>query len=169
MNRTALITGASSGLGLEFARIYAKEGYDLVLVARNEEKLCQVKKELEEKYNRNVQVFAQDLSVSNAADNVFHFTLEKRLHIDALVNNAGFGDYGQFYEYDMRRQYALLQVNIVSMVQLTRYFLPLMVKKGSGHILNLSSVAAFCAGPKMSLYYGRKRSCEVFQKRLQKN
>jgi len=154
--KTALITGASGGLGLEFSKIYAQNGYDLVLVARNEAKLYQIKKDLETDNNIKVFVFAQDLSKQDAAFEVFNYTQENNLRIDILVNNAGFGDFGTFAEYDMDRQQELLQVNIIALVQLTRYFLPPMIKRGSGSVINMSSVAAFCAGPKMSLYYASK-------------
>ena len=100
MRKTALITGASSGLGMEFARIYAREGYDLVVVARSEGKLYQLKSELEAQYGCHVLVFAQDLSQPDAAYEVFNYTLEQNITIDVLVNNAGFGDFGNFWEVD---------------------------------------------------------------------
>jgi len=162
MSKTALITGASSGLGWEFAKIYAREGYNLVIVARSEDKLNELKTELEEKYKNKVWVCAQDLSAIDAASKVFNFTLENQINVDVLVNNAGFGDYGHFHEFDPQRQKELLQVNIVALVQLTRYFLPLMVKRGYGQVLNISSIAAFCAGPKMSLYYASKEFVRSF-------
>lgn len=160
--KTALITGASSGLGYEFAQIYAQHGYDLVVVARSEGKLFQLKKQLEDKYRVKVWVFAQDLSKSDAAYEVFDFTMQNNIDIEILVNNAGFGDYGNFAEFGISRQQELLQVNIVSLVELTRYFLLLMLKRKSGQIINMSSVAAFCAGPKMSLYYASKAFVRSF-------
>lgn len=153
MRKTVLITGASGGLGLEFARIYAREGFDLVVVARSEGKLYKLKSELETQYDCHVWVLAQDLSQPDAAYEVFNYTLEKNITIDALVNNAGFGDFGNFWEVDAQRQTDLLQVNIMTLVQLTRYFLPGMVERRHGSVLNLSSVAAFSAGPRMCLYY----------------
>lgn len=152
MRKTVLITGASGGLGLEFARIYAREGFDLVVVARSEGKLYKLKSELETQYDCHVWVLAQDLSQPDAAYEVFNYTLEKNITIDALVNNAGFGDFGNFWEVDAQRQTDLLQVNIMTLVQLTRYFLPGMVERRHGSVLNLSSVAAFSAGPRMCLY-----------------
>lgn len=165
-NKTALITGASSGLGCEFAHIYAQHGYDIVAVARNESKLYHLKEELEEKYGIKVWVLVRDLSKSDAAYEVFDFTLENQIDIEILVNNAGFGDYGNFAEFDAQKQSNLLQVNIVSLVELTRYFLPLMLKRKSGRIINMSSVAAFCAGPKMSLYYASKSFVRSFSEAL---
>jgi len=98
MRKTVLITGASGGLGLEFARIYAREGFDLVVVARSEGKLYKLKSELETQYDCHVWVLAQDLSQPDAAYEVFNYTLEKNITIDALVNNAGFGDFGNFWD-----------------------------------------------------------------------
>lgn len=162
MRKTVLITGASGGLGLEFARIYAREGFDLVVVARSEGKLYKLKSELETQYDCRVWVLAQDLSQPDAAYEVFNYTLEKNITIDALVNNAGFGDFGNFWEVDAQRQTDLLQVNIMTLVQLTRYFLPGMVERRHGSVLNLSSVAAFSAGPRMCLYYASKEFVRSF-------
>lgn len=162
MKKTALITGASSGLGLEFTSIYAREGFDLVIVARREKNLLRLKEELEAEYRTHVWVFVQDLSLPDAASRIYQFTVKNDLHIDALINNAGFGDFGDFWKFDMQKQTALLQVNITAMVQLTRYFLPEMVHHGNGHVLNLSSVASFCAGPRMSLYYASKEFVRSF-------
>lgn len=160
--KTALITGASRGLGYEFAHIYAQHGYDIVVVARSAGKLYQLKAELESRYHMKVWVFAQDLSKPDAAYEIFDFTMENDIDIEILVNNAGFGDYGNFTEFDMQKQHELLQVNIMALVELTRYFLPLMLRRKSGRVINLSSVAAFCAGPKMSLYYASKAFVRSF-------
>lgn len=162
MKKTALITGASGGIGYEFAKIYAREGYDLVIVARSEGKLYSIKKEIEDEHKNKVYVFACDMSVEDAAYEVLDFTLENKIEIDVLVNNAGFGEYGHFAELDWQRQRNLLQVNIVALVQLTRCFLPLMIKRQSGKIINLSSVAAFFAGPEMPLYYASKAFVRSF-------
>lgn len=166
MNKIAMITGASSGLGWEFSQIYAREGYDLLVVARNEGKLFKLKNELESKYHNHVWVYAQDLSKPDAAYEVYNYTLEHKLHVDVLVNNAGFGDFGFFWKVDSQKQYELLQVNIVALVQLTRYFLPEMIERKNGKILNLSSVAAFSAGPKMSLYYASKEFVRSFSEAI---
>lgn len=153
--KAALITGASGGLGLEFAKLLAREKYDLVLVARNEGKLYRLKNELESG-GISVYVCAMDLSVPDAALNVFNYTLEHQLQVDVLINNAGFGDACAFAESDWNRQYQMVQVNIAALMQLTHCFLPQMIRRGSGSILNLSSVAAFSAGPGMSVYYASK-------------
>ena len=166
MRKTVLITGASSGLGLEFAKIYAREGYDLVVVARSEGKLYKLKNELEQQYNCHVWVLPQDLSQPDAAYEIFNDTLEQDITIDALVNNAGFGDFGNFWEVDVQWQTNLLQVNIMALVQLTRYFMPGMVERGHGSVLNLSSVAAFSAGPRMCLYYASKEFVRSFSEAI---
>ena len=118
-NRTALITGASGGLGLEFAHLCAQDGYDLVLAASNENKLNQIKKELEEKYHISVSVFAVDLSKKDAALDLYRFTKEHDLSIEILINNAGFGLAGSFMDTEWQRQYEMVQLNIVALMQLT--------------------------------------------------
>ena len=108
MSQTALITGASGGLGLEFARIFSKEGYDLLIVARREGILYKLKSELESQYHNHIEVLACDLSKTDAAYEVFNYTLEKNIQIDVLVNNAGFGDFGNFWTVDEQKQTNLL-------------------------------------------------------------
>lgn len=166
MVKTALITGASGGIGLELAKVFAKEGYNLVLVARSEGKLYKIKTELENEHNIKVNVFAQDLSVVDAAYEVFNYCLTEKIQVDVLVNNAGFGDNGNFAEADWQKQYEMIQVNIVALMQLTKYFVTPMIEHGYGKILNLSSVAAFCAGPEMSVYYASKEYVRCFSEAL---
>lgn len=156
MNKTALITGASSGLGLEFAWICAERGYDLVITARNLEKLNEIKSELEAKFGIKVFVFGCDLSLANSAMQICEFCEQNSLKIDILINNAGFGDHGQFYECDLKKQLEMVQVNIASLMQLTHYFANLMIRHGGGKILNIASAASLTAGPKMSVYYASK-------------
>jgi len=151
-----LITGASSGLGLEFARILARKKYDLVLVARNEGKLYALKNEFEGKYGISVYVCAEDLSVVDSALEVFNFTLEHDIKIEILINNAGFGVSGSFADSEWQKQYEMVQLNVIALMQLTHCFLNTMIEQGHGKILNMSSVAAFCAGPYMSIYYATK-------------
>lgn len=160
--QTALITGASSGLGLEFAKILAKKKYNLVLVARNENKLCVLKEELEKKYGICVYTCAADLSIVDAALDVYHFTLENEIKVDVLINNAGFGDSGSFADSDWKKQYEMVQLNVIALMQLTHCFLNPMIEQGHGKILNMSSVAAFCAGPYMSIYYATKEFVRSF-------
>jgi len=160
--KTALVTGASGGLGLEFARLLAKKHYDLVLVARNEDKLNGIKSELEKEYGITAWVCPCDLSRVDAALDVYQFTQAHDLEIDVLINNAGFGDSGKFAESNWQKQYEMVQVDITALMQLTHCFLPGMVERGHGKILNLSSVAAFCAGPGMSVYYASKAFVRSF-------
>ena len=161
-HKTALITGASGGLGLEFAKILAKKKYDLVLVARNEGKLYALKNEMETEYGISVYPFAVDLAVVDAALDVFNFTLEQDIRIDVLINNAGFGDSGSFADSDWQKQYEMVQLNVIALMQMTHCFLNLMIEQGHGRILNISSVAAFCAGPYMSIYYATKEFVRSF-------
>ncbi len=155
-HKTALITGASGGLGLEFAKILAKKKYNLVLVARNEGKLYSIKNELESKYGIEVNFCAADLSKVDAALDVFNYTLERDIAIDVLINNAGFGDSGSFADSDWQKQYEMVQLNVIALMQLTHCFLNMMIEQEHGKILNMSSVAAFSAGPYMSIYYATK-------------
>lgn len=164
--KCVLITGASSGIGYEFSKIYASHGYHLIIVARSEGKLYKLKKELEEKYSINVYVYAKDLSEENAAYEIFDYTLENNLEVEVLINNAGFGDYGPFIEYDTHKLHQLLTVNITALTELTRYFMPLMCKRHKGYIINMSSVASFCAGPDMSLYYASKAFVRSFSEAI---
>ena len=156
MRETVLITGASSGLGLEFAKIFAYKRCNLVLVARNEEKLLEIKKKLEKKYDTHVEVFPQDLTGEDAAKNIYYFTSSKGIDIDILVNNAGFGDFGKFSESDLKKQTDMIEVNVTSLVKLCRLYVRPMIKQKYGRILNVSSIAAFQPGPLMPVYYSTK-------------
>ncbi|MDA3043917.1 MULTISPECIES: SDR family NAD(P)-dependent oxidoreductase [unclassified Campylobacter] len=156
MNKTALITGASSGLGREFARICAGNGYDLVITARNTDALNALKNELEAKFGVRVFVFGADLSQITSVDKICEFVRENSLKIDILINNAGFGDHGEFAKSDLKKQLEMVQVNIASLLNLTHYFANLMIERGGGKILNIASAASLTAGPKMSVYYASK-------------
>lgn len=161
-NKTALITGASGGLGLEFAKLCAIDGDDLVLVARSKDKLEAIASELSEKHGVQVTVFPCDLSAKDAAQEVYEFTQEHDLNIDILINNAGFGDAGPFAYSDWKKQYNMVQLNITALMQMTHIFIKPMIDRGYGKILNLSSVAAFAAGPDMSIYYASKAFVRSF-------
>ena len=160
--KAILITGASGGLGLEFAKFFAEKKCDLVLVARSTGKLLAMKNQFEREYGIKVYVCAVDLSVPDAALDVFNYTLENDLTIDVLINNAGFGNAGDFAHCDWQRQQEMVQVNIVALMQLTHCFLKGMIERGDGQIMNLSSVASFCAGPDMSIYYASKAFVRSF-------
>lgn len=156
MTNTALITGASSGIGAELARHHVKEGGDLVLVARSEDKLNALKSELEGAFGINVMVVAADLSDPDSAEKIFSATEEAGLLIDILINNAGFGGYGKFHERPLAGDQAMMQVNMVSLVNLTHLYLQGMVKRNSGKILHVASTAAFMPGPLQAVYYATK-------------
>jgi hypothetical protein len=154
--KTTLITGASSGLGLEFARIFAREGFDLVLVARSEGKLTELADELKSKHGTQSTVIGKDLAVPGSPDEVYAEIQQKMITVDVLVNNAGFADYAYFVESDLNKQLQMMQLNIVTLTHLTRLFLPGMNQRGYGRILNVSSTAAFAPGPLMAVYYASK-------------
>lgn len=154
--KTALITGASSGIGLELARIFASKGTNLVIVSRNVIELSKLKTELIEKHKIYVEEIEKDLSVPGAAKEVFEEVKSLSFDVDYLVNNAGFGDYGLFYKSDREKQERMINVNILALTQLTRLFLPEMVERKNGRIMNVASTAAFQPGPLMSVYYASK-------------
>ncbi|GBD87949.1 D-beta-hydroxybutyrate dehydrogenase [bacterium BMS3Abin03] len=155
-NKTALITGASSGIGYELAKIFAKDGYNLVLVARNEQKLNQLKSELSGKHNITVKVLPKDLSKPHAAEEIFNEVKNESISIDVLVNNAGFGIFNDYWNTDYKKEQEMLQVNIMSLARLTNLFAKDMIKRGDGKILNVASTAAFQPGPMMAGYYASK-------------
>ena len=156
MGNYALITGASSGIGAALARHHAARKGDLVLVARSEEKLTALKTELESKYGVKVTVIIADLAQPDAAERIFSATEEAGLQVDILINNAGFGGHGKFHERDLVKDQAMMQVNIVTLVNLTHYYLQGMVQRNSGKILQVASTAAFIPGPLQAVYYATK-------------
>ncbi len=156
MNKTALITGASSGIGKELALIHASKGGDLVLIARRKELLLKLKKDIEERFNVNVLVHSIDLTKPNAAEDIFKNIKEQNIEIDYLINNAGFGGYGEFVSRDLNKDLEMIDLNIKSVVSLTHFFLKEMIKKGSGKIMNVGSSAGFLPGPFQSVYYATK-------------
>lgn len=156
MNKTALITGASGGIGLELARIHASKGDNLVLVARSSDKLECIKQELEGGYKIEVYYIVKDLSMKDSAIEVFDEVKDKNIVIDYLVNNAGFGDFGMFADSDWNKQERMISLNITVLAHLTRLFLPGMIERGEGKILNVASLASFQPGPSMSVYFGTK-------------
>ncbi len=156
-NKTALITGASTGIGRELARIHAEEGGDLVIVARNENKLVALKQELEEKHSVTVTVIAKDLTQPTAARELFEEVQSAGLKIDYLINNAGFGGHGKFHEREWEQDLAMIQLNVVTLTALCRFFLPEFVERNSGRILNVSSTASLTpGGPLQAVYFATK-------------
>jgi short-subunit dehydrogenase len=156
MKNTALITGASNGIGLELAKIHASKGGDLVLVARNKAKLEELKSTLEGKYKVNVYIIVKDLSANNAAQEVYEETSKQNIQIDYLINNAGFGDFGMFVDTDWSKELQMINLNITTLTQFTKLYLQDMVKRRSGKIMNVASTAAFQSGPTMAVYYATK-------------
>ncbi len=153
---TALITGASFGIGSEFARIFAREGYNLVLVARTAEKLRQLAAEVEKSYGTRSLILAADLTDPGAPAYVLDQTNRADIKIDVLVNNAGFGQYGLFVENDLEECLRQIQLNVTTITHLTRLYLPAMVERKNGRILNVASTAAFQPGPLMAVYFATK-------------
>lgn len=153
---TALITGASSGIGLELAKVHASKGGDLVLVARNKSKLDELKIELENQFKVKVYVIGKDLSANNSAQEVYNETTEQKIEINYLINNAGFGDFGMFVETNWNKELQMINLNITTLTQFTKLYLQDMVKRGSGKIMNVASTAAFQSGPTMAVYYATK-------------
>ncbi len=156
MARTALVTGASSGIGAEFARLHAAKGGDLVLVARREDALRALKAELEKAHGIEANVLAADLAEPDAAQRVFQATQDAGLEIEFLINNAGFGGHGKFHERDLAADRAMMQVNMGALVDLTHLYLPAMIARKSGRILHVASTAGFMPGPLQAVYYATK-------------
>lgn len=162
MKNTALITGASSGIGREFARIHASKKGDLIIVARSEEKLQALKSELEQAFGVEVRVITKDLSKPQAAAEVFNQVSEWGIVVDYLINNAGFGGQGKFHEREWSEDLAMINLNIVALAALTRNFLPGMVERNEGRILNVSSTASFMPGPLQAVYFATKAFVTFF-------
>ncbi|TGK09882.1 SDR family oxidoreductase [Leptospira fletcheri] len=155
MKKTAVVTGASAGIGYEIAKLAASDGYDLILVARNSKALTKVKKELES-MGAQADILVMDLSDPKSPKKIYEFARKKKAIVDLLVNNAGFGTNGRFDKLDLEEELSLIQVNVVSLVALTHLFLRDMIDRHSGKILNVASTAAFQPGPMMSDYYASK-------------
>jgi short-subunit dehydrogenase len=153
---TALVTGASSGIGLELARLLAGSRHDLVLVARSGAKLAELGAELRERHGITARVLPKDLADPEAAPGIAARLERDGVVLDVLVNNAGFGGYARFHEQDTRTQLEMIQVNVTALTHLTRLLLPGMVARGRGRILNVASTAAFQPGPLQAVYYATK-------------
>jgi len=153
---TALITGASVGIGRDLARLFAADGHSLVITARNQQQLDAVAQELRDKHKVRVEVMAKDLSRPNAAVELVDQIHAANISIDCLVNNAGFGAHGLFHQTEVQKQLDMLQVNIVALTELTRLLLAQMVERRAGRVMNIASTAAFQPGPYMAVYYASK-------------
>lgn len=163
-----LITGASSGIGRDLAREFAKRKYNLVLVARNKEKLEELKNNLEREYNIIVEIIDMDLSIERNCIDLY----DKFKNIDILVNNAGLGDFGKFYETELSKDLSIIETNIRALHILTKLYLKNMKEKDNGRILNVASIAGFMPGPLMATYYASKnyvvRLSEAIREELHK-
>jgi short-subunit dehydrogenase len=159
-----LITGGNSGIGLELARQAAADGRDLILVAQNAHTLETRAAEL--KRNVKVHTISHDLSQPGAAEVVYDSVRKLGAEVDCLINNAGFGDHGPFASSDLARQQSMIAVNVTALTELTRLFLPAMLERGRGHILNVASVTGFVPGPLMSVYFATKHYVLAFSESL---
>lgn len=166
MKPTALITGASRGIGAEFARIFAGRGINLVITARNGLELRQLKHEIEGKSPVSVLCFEKDLSKPENVQSLFDAVKAENISIDYLVNNAGFGDYGYFMSSDWERQESMIDLNVNALTHLCHLFIREWKDRKSGRILNVSSTASFQPGPGMSVYYATKAFVSSFSQAL---
>jgi short-subunit dehydrogenase len=154
--QTALVTGASSGIGAALATLFARDRYELVLVARSEEALNRTAEALRSRHGIAATVLATDLARPAAAQQIFDELRGRGIGVDVLVNNAGFATFGRFDEIPTEQDLELLQVNVVALTHLTKLFLPGMVARRRGRILNVASTAGFQPGPLMAVYYASK-------------
>ncbi len=153
---TALITGASGGIGLEFARLCARDHYNLIIVARSEKVLEKIAADLRKEYGIAVTVFVGDLSILATAEKLVAMVERENIKIDLLINNAGFGEFGYFKETDWHKELEMMNLNMVTLTFLTKVFVRKMVNKDKGNILNVASIAAFQPGPLMAVYFATK-------------
>lgn len=156
LSKTALITGASMGIGLDLAVLAARDGYDCILVSRNEPRLHELKKVLEKRYRVSVHVFALDLSEHGADKRLIAAIDEAGLTVDFLINNAGFGTTGAFADLDAETEAEEVRLNVNTLTALTKAYLPAMIERNHGYVLNVASVAAYQPGPYMAVYYATK-------------
>jgi len=163
---TALITGASTGIGRELAYLCAEDGYDVVLTARSEAQLAVLAADIQQKTGRSAWVFAKDLSDTAAPRQLFDDIRCTDITVDVLINNAGFGFVGRFWELDEKEQMQMVRLNVDALTHLSRLFLPGLIKRGHGGILNVASTAAFQPGPLMSVYYATKAYVVSFSEAL---
>lgn len=167
MKKTVLITGVSGGIGKELADLFARDGYNLVLVARNEAKLKEMSKAYEQQYGTHSIVIPKDVSVTGVPQAIYLELKEKGIIVDYLINNAGFGLYGKFVETDGEQETNMIDVNIKALTIMTKLFVPDMVTRGQGGIMNVASLVGFFPGPMMSVYYASKAYVLSFTEALE--
>lgn len=163
---TVLITGASSGIGYELAKVFALHNYNLILVSRNTEKLRKLANELMNEHNIRVDIIGQDLSRVGAAKKLFDNIVEKNLKVDILINNAGVGYVGLFHEIEIEKDEEMMQLNIVTLTEITKLFSMEMIRRKKGKILNVASTGSFAPGPFIAIYYAAKAYVLSFSKAL---
>jgi short-subunit dehydrogenase len=166
MSETALVTGASAGLGEQIARLFAGDKISLVLVARREDRLQRLKSELETDFGVEVNVLPLDLTLPDSVSRVLEFLERSRIEIEYLVNNAGFGQSGGFSDVSLKRNLEQIDLNVRSLTELTRRLLPCMIRNKRGKILNLGSTAGDQPGPFMAVYYASKAYVNSFSEAL---
>ncbi|KGI85457.1 short-chain dehydrogenase [Exiguobacterium mexicanum] len=166
MQRTVLITGVSGGIGKELADRFARVGHEMVLVSRNEEKLNMLAEQYRTTYGVGVTVIAKDIGTPGVPEAIFKELQEKQIHVDYLVNNAGFGLYGKFLETDINQEANMIDVNIKALTVMTKLFLPGMVERNQGGVMNVSSMVGFFPGPLMSVYHATKAYVLSFSEAL---
>ncbi len=160
-NKYALVTGATSGIGLELAKLFVKDNYNLVITARDEQELFKTANLLKTNAVKIVSI-PKDLFRKEAATELYNEIKQQGIHIDVLVNNAGQGRYGEFIENDLEKELDIIQLNVCSVVVLTKLFLKEMVERGSGRILNVTSVAGKIPGPLQAVYHATKAFAHSF-------
>ncbi|MEM1398465.1 MAG: SDR family oxidoreductase [Pseudomonadota bacterium] len=166
MKDVALITGASSGIGRELARVHAETGGSIIAVATNQKRLDALKQELEAAHGISVMVIVKDLTQPGASREVFEAVKEAEIEIDSLINNAGFGGRGKFHERKWEEDLAMIRLNILALTELTHLFLPGFVARNKGRILNTSSTASLVPGPLQSVYFATKAYVSSFSNAL---
>jgi uncharacterized protein len=154
--KTVLITGASSGIGRETALVFAQNNFNLVLAARRKDNLIEIKNEIEKKYAVKAEIIDMDLSRTSSAEALFQAVSDKKLQVDILINNAGYGLSGQFTEIDMQKEEEMLVLNMITLTKLTKLFAKDMLIKNGGTIINLASTASFQPVPTMACYGATK-------------
>jgi short-subunit dehydrogenase len=166
MSQTALVTGASSGIGREFAVLLASHGHNLVLVARRADELNQLKSKVEIDYGVRACVFSKNLADVSACDDLHAELKRQGITVDILINNAGFGDYALFSQADWKKLDDMMQLNMVTLTRMTKLFLPGMLERRQGRILNVASTAGFQPGPLMAVYFATKAYVLSFSQAL---
>jgi uncharacterized protein len=162
MNNYALITGASTGIGYELAKVAASDGFNLIIIARNQTKLERVKTQIEKEFSVKVQVIASDLGDKQSPKKIFDTVEKNGWPVEVLINNAGFANNGRFDEIDWQKEQDQIQVNVATLVEMCHLFIPKMIQNKTGKILNIASIAGYLPGPFMATYYATKSFVKSF-------